>query len=223
MRQGCTRSRCWSRTGRVASSARPTIRWHFSPSRGHGPTRPGCGVARLLEVAAATGDVELEILSRADGPEVGVRDGARERLDRARRIDPAGGCRAAALAAPLRGCRSQPADWARLPQRPWARALPPLRAQLARRLCALEQGRWDEAVDWADQVIRTPRASISPRILALTTVGLVRARRGDPDPWSPLDEAYDLAIRERRAAAYRSPVGCARRSRVARGSRLRDR
>ena len=33
-----------------------------------------------------------------------------------------------------------------------------------------------------------------PRIVALTTLGVVRARRGDPDPWSPLDEAYDLAV-----------------------------
>src|SRR5512146_1788807 len=59
---------------------------------------------------------------------------------------------------------------------------------------ALEQGRWDEAVDWADEILRFPRVSTSPRILALTTVGLVRARRGDPDPWSPLDEAYAVGI-----------------------------
>ena len=59
---------------------------------------------------------------------------------------------------------------------------------------ALEQGSWDEAVDWADEILRTPRISTSPRILALSTIGLVRARRGDPDPWSPLDEAYALAL-----------------------------
>ncbi|MGZ4333630.1 MAG: ATP-binding protein [Gaiellaceae bacterium] len=59
----------------------------------------------------------------------------------------------------------------------------------------LEQGRWDEAVDAADEVIRVPRVSTAPRILALSVVGLVRARRGDPDPWSPLDEAYALGAR----------------------------
>jgi DNA-binding CsgD family transcriptional regulator len=59
---------------------------------------------------------------------------------------------------------------------------------------ALEQGRWDEAVDWADEILRTPRVSTSPRILALTTIGLVRARRGDPDPWSPIEEAYELGM-----------------------------
>lgn len=59
---------------------------------------------------------------------------------------------------------------------------------------ALEQGRWDEAVDWAGEILRAPRVSITPRIFALVTVGLVRARRGDPDPWSPLDEAYELGF-----------------------------
>ena len=59
---------------------------------------------------------------------------------------------------------------------------------------ALEQGRWDEAVDWADEILRAPRVSITPRIFALVTVGLVRARRGDPDPWSPLDEAYEMGF-----------------------------
>jgi DNA-binding CsgD family transcriptional regulator len=65
------------------------------------------------------------------------------------------------------------------------------RAGLAR--SQLEQGRWTEAVDWADQVLRIPRASTTPRIAALVVEALVRARRGDPDPWSLLDEAKELA------------------------------
>jgi DNA-binding CsgD family transcriptional regulator/tetratricopeptide (TPR) repeat protein len=58
----------------------------------------------------------------------------------------------------------------------------------------LEQGRWAEAVEFTEPVLRRRRASTTPRILALTVVGVLRARRGDPDPWSPLDEALALAL-----------------------------
>ena len=44
----------------------------------------------------------------------------------------------------------------------------------------LEQGRWAEAADSAEQVLRLRRTSITPRIFALVVLGLVRARRGDP-------------------------------------------
>jgi DNA-binding CsgD family transcriptional regulator len=57
----------------------------------------------------------------------------------------------------------------------------------------LDQGHWDAAADVAEQVLRARRASTTPTILALTVIGLLRARRGDPDPWSPLDEANVLA------------------------------
>jgi DNA-binding CsgD family transcriptional regulator/tetratricopeptide (TPR) repeat protein len=57
----------------------------------------------------------------------------------------------------------------------------------------LDQGRWTEAADSAALVLRVPRTSTTPRILALVTLGLVRARRGDPEPWAPLDEALALA------------------------------
>jgi DNA-binding CsgD family transcriptional regulator len=57
----------------------------------------------------------------------------------------------------------------------------------------LDRGRWDEAVDSAALVLRVPRASTMPRILALVVLGIVRARRGDPDVWGPLDEAWALA------------------------------
>jgi DNA-binding CsgD family transcriptional regulator len=57
----------------------------------------------------------------------------------------------------------------------------------------LDQGRWDRAVELAEQVLRDPR-TVLPRILALTVVGLVRARRGDPNPGQLLDEALALAV-----------------------------
>jgi DNA-binding CsgD family transcriptional regulator/tetratricopeptide (TPR) repeat protein len=57
----------------------------------------------------------------------------------------------------------------------------------------LDQGRWSEAADSAAAVLRIPRTSTTPRILALVVLGLVRARRGDPGPWVALDEAWALA------------------------------
>jgi DNA-binding CsgD family transcriptional regulator len=57
----------------------------------------------------------------------------------------------------------------------------------------LDRGRWDDAVDSAGLVLRDPRSSPVPRITALAVVGLVRARRGDPEVWPPLDEAWELA------------------------------
>ena len=57
----------------------------------------------------------------------------------------------------------------------------------------LDRGRWDEAVDSATLVLRDPRAPAVPRIPALSVLGLVRARRGDPNVWDPLDEAWSQA------------------------------
>jgi DNA-binding CsgD family transcriptional regulator/tetratricopeptide (TPR) repeat protein len=57
----------------------------------------------------------------------------------------------------------------------------------------LDRGRWDEAVEAASLVIRDPRTTPVPYIWALSALGLVRARRGDPDVWPPLEEAWTLA------------------------------
>jgi DNA-binding CsgD family transcriptional regulator len=57
----------------------------------------------------------------------------------------------------------------------------------------LDQGRWVDAADAADAVVRIPRTSTMPRIRALVVLALVRARRGDPDVASLLDEAWALA------------------------------
>src|SRR2546429_7278881 len=58
--------------------------------------------------------------------------------------------------------------------------------------CELDRGRWDEATRLAEMVIRDPLSPV-PRIVALVVLGLVRARRGDPGRWPPLDEALALA------------------------------
>jgi DNA-binding CsgD family transcriptional regulator/tetratricopeptide (TPR) repeat protein len=56
----------------------------------------------------------------------------------------------------------------------------------------LDQGRWTEAADSASFVLGHPRDATLLRILALVVLGLVRARRGDPERWQPLDEGLGL-------------------------------
>jgi DNA-binding CsgD family transcriptional regulator/tetratricopeptide (TPR) repeat protein len=65
---------------------------------------------------------------------------------------------------------------------------------LTYRACSeLDRGRWPEAVDTAAQVLRVQLPSTLPRAVALAVTGLVRARRGDADPWPLLDDALTLA------------------------------
>ena len=55
-----------------------------------------------------------------------------------------------------------------------------------------EQGRWTEATRTVEVVLRDPRTAPVSRIKALAVLGRVRARRGDPEVWPPLDEALAL-------------------------------
>ncbi len=57
----------------------------------------------------------------------------------------------------------------------------------------VERGRWDEAADCAASVLDRPGVVVPSRITSLVVLGLLRARRGDGDPWEPLDEALALA------------------------------
>ncbi len=57
----------------------------------------------------------------------------------------------------------------------------------------LDRGLWSEAADAAGVVLRDPRSAPVPRVVALSVAGLVRARRGDPEAWPLLDEAWALA------------------------------
>ena len=57
----------------------------------------------------------------------------------------------------------------------------------------LDRGLWTEAAESATNVLRYQREAPLVRILGLTVLGLVRARRGDPDHWALLDEALDAA------------------------------
>ena len=57
----------------------------------------------------------------------------------------------------------------------------------------LNQGQWEDAAEFAEFVLGKRLVSTFPRSLALVSLALVRARRGDPDVWALLDEARDLS------------------------------
>ncbi|MFZ0378694.1 MAG: response regulator transcription factor [Solirubrobacteraceae bacterium] len=57
----------------------------------------------------------------------------------------------------------------------------------------LDLGRWSDAADSAALVLRDPRSAPVPRGWTLAAVGVIRARRGDPDASVPLDDAGALA------------------------------
>jgi DNA-binding NarL/FixJ family response regulator/tetratricopeptide (TPR) repeat protein len=56
----------------------------------------------------------------------------------------------------------------------------------------LLRGQWQQAVETVGQVLRSCATPL-PRLAPLTVLGLVRARRGEPDAWGPLDEARAIA------------------------------
>jgi DNA-binding CsgD family transcriptional regulator len=57
----------------------------------------------------------------------------------------------------------------------------------------LELGHWTEAGDSAASVLRDPRSPQLARTWALTTLGLLRTRRGDAEASAPLEEARAMA------------------------------
>jgi len=65
------------------------------------------------------------------------------------------------------------------------------RAWLAR--CDFERGRWDDAGSAVVSLLRSASCTGVTRMTALTVLGRLRARRGDPSVWEPLDEALELA------------------------------
>lgn len=72
---------------------------------------------------------------------------------------------------------------------------------------ALARGRWDEVA--ANAEISLMKECPFSRIHALVALGLVRARRGDPDPWVLLDEARATAL-PRQELQWIGPVAVAR-------------
>jgi DNA-binding CsgD family transcriptional regulator len=63
-----------------------------------------------------------------------------------------------------------------------------------RAISALMKGEWDEAAETAaDLLAAPPQGGLRPQIRALQTLGLVRARRGDPGSRPLLSEAMEMA------------------------------
>ena len=73
----------------------------------------------------------------------------------------------------------------------------------------LEIGEWDAAADAANAVVRHPRVAVPSRITPLAVLGRLRARRGDSDVWSVLDEAFQLSTRAAEVQRL-APVAAAR-------------
>ena len=76
-----------------------------------------------------------------------------------------------------------------------------------RAAASLERGRWDDAAADCEVVLRHPYARLS-RVWALMALGVLRARRGDPEVWAPLDES--LALTRGEAEQKLVPLGLAR-------------
>ncbi len=57
----------------------------------------------------------------------------------------------------------------------------------------LDRGDWTAATDAANLVLSTARTAGMAPFVALTVLGRVRARRGDPDVWAQLDRALEMA------------------------------
>lgn len=73
----------------------------------------------------------------------------------------------------------------------------------------LYTGRWDEAASLAAWVLDQPDAPLVPRVRALTVLGLLRVRLGDPDADVLLDRALEEASAVP-AAAVLAPIRAAR-------------
>jgi DNA-binding CsgD family transcriptional regulator len=56
-------------------------------------------------------------------------------------------------------------------------------------------GRWRDAATMATEVLKRPSASVMSRLTVRVALGRLRARRGDPDAYTPLNEALELATR----------------------------
>jgi len=61
-----------------------------------------------------------------------------------------------------------------------------------RALSLVHRGRWSEGGALAASLLARPSTTIA-RMMALLALGRLRARRGDPDAWTALDEALEIA------------------------------
>jgi DNA-binding CsgD family transcriptional regulator len=85
----------------------------------------------------------------------------------------------------------------------WLRYLEVYRARIE-----LDRGHWDKAAAAIPLTVEDPGTPL-PRIYALVVLALLRARRGDPEQWTALDEAAELA-RASGELQWVAPVAAAR-------------
>jgi DNA-binding CsgD family transcriptional regulator len=73
----------------------------------------------------------------------------------------------------------------------------------------LDRGRWTEAADSASFILGQPYRAPLLRLLSLTVLGTIRARRGDPDASPPLEQSCELAA-DKHDLQHLAPVAIAR-------------
>jgi hypothetical protein len=57
----------------------------------------------------------------------------------------------------------------------------------------VHRGHWSKAGELAQDLLAHPGSALVDRIMPLYALGRLRARRGEPQTWPPLDEALRLA------------------------------
>jgi DNA-binding CsgD family transcriptional regulator/tetratricopeptide (TPR) repeat protein len=125
-------------------------------------------IERRLESGLGTGDVDAIVESYSALAESAIRE---HRYGEAHRwLEPA-----------LAFCAGRGIELSRL-------YLLAYRAQLE-----VAEARWSDATETAALIVRTPRTSTTPKILALVALATVRLRRGDPGYGELLEEAWALA------------------------------
>ena len=77
----------------------------------------------------------------------------------------------------------------------------------------LDRGRWSDAAEAASYILGRPHRAPLLRLLALTVLATVRARRGDPGVEGPLEEASAIAA-DKHDLQHLAPVAIARASAV---------
>ena len=169
-----------------------------------------CWASRAIELAERLGDTEILLIARADILRLDYANGvpgAREELEEVRQQAAREGFEgevariwfALALGAFIQHehddlDRYVEAGIAYCEERDFEmfrRYLHTSRAQ-----AALQRARWSEATEAATLVLHDPGPSIIPRLYSWSVLGLVRARRGDPQPSELIDRAALLAERQ---------------------------
>ena len=70
-------------------------------------------------------------------------------------------------------------------------------------------GHWDLAAELATKTVRDPRTAPAPRVWALGVLGLIRARRGDPEASAPLETAHEI-VSPTGQIEWMAPIAAAR-------------